>query len=141
MPRCTNTYLGRFQLGQKVPLPLQCVDADGAAAAPDAPPYADIYRGTTLVETVRLTQMGDITGLFGKRHLLGLRYATGSHVAVLRYALSSVKYTQAAHFEVLAGGATVGPAVALREYAKPEARYIVQLKETGRLQFGRNPRL
>lgn len=142
MLHLTNAdYLGRLQLGDKLPLHLTTVNNTATPTVPDAAPYADIYAGATLVETVRLPPLERLkqTGIFGLKIMLGTKYSEGQHMVVYRYLLSAVKYQRFAYFQILPGGNALGPALALREYRKPTGRHIVQQREGGRLQYGQNP--
>lgn len=137
------TYLGRTKLGKKLSLVLQSINGNGTPTQPDAAPYADIYAGTTLVETVRLpiVERYKVNWLFGVDLFLGGKYSTGQHMIVYRWLLSGAKYQAFAYFEILAGGTVAGPVVAIAEYQKPEAHYLIQQTEDGTLNYGRNPQL
>ena len=146
-PDCYD--LGRYQLGQRVPLTLCTYAGDGVPRAPDAAPYADLYMGLpgfSLVETVRLSPVEryQATGVFRNYLFLGSKYAaafdedTQQLWVVYRYTFSTVAHQQRATFRLVAGGDAAGGAVALREYTKPEARYILQHANDG-LEYGRNP--
>lgn len=139
---CTD-HLGNWQLGQKVPLALCTKDGADAPTVPDASPYADIYDSTaTLVESIQLPAMDPAkrTGVFGLAVPLDQKYTAGTHFVVYRYLLSTVKWQRFAHFTIKAGGNNRGAPIALHEYVKPEARYILNVPEVaGLLRYIRNP--
>jgi len=134
-------YLGRFQLGHRLPLFLKTIDGNSEAQHPDVAPYADIYLSNVLVETIRMPirQRGQQTGLFHTKLFLGQRYATGSGYVVYRYSLGNIRFQKFAYFNIQPGGDSEGGAMGLREYLKPEAQYIVQHRDANELSFGRNP--
>lgn len=134
-------WLGRPKLGQKLSLTLQTKSAADIPIQPDSAPYADIYAGTTLVETIRLPilERYKVSWLFGVDLFLGAKYSTGQHMIVYRYLLSTVKYQAFAYFEIVGGGAVGGPIIAMTEYRKPEAGYLIHQNEAGDLQYSRNP--
>ena len=134
----------RYQLGDEAVFHLQCKTPTGVPTAPDAAPYLDLWlAGTTEIETVRMVPVEryKATGVFLSEVFLGSAYSAGYYMAVARYSLSSVQYTQVYYFTILSGGNADGPIIAMKEYRQPGGVYIVQQRRSGRITFGRNPAL
>lgn len=137
-------YLGRKQLGDEFLVLLQCKTGASVPTAPDACPYLDFWlNGTTLAATVRMapTEKGKIVGAFHYGVFLDETFSEGYWQAVMRYTLSSVPYQQVDTFRIIPGGHADGPIVAIKEYRKAGANFIVRVTKGGKIKFGRNPQV
>lgn len=135
-------YLGRFQIGQEVPLILWTRDRDRTPAFPDSHPLARVVASDgTHVESVQMpvSDRYQVTGLFRYQLPLGAGYSTGKYTVEYQYTVSGYPGLLLASFEVVAGGDVGGPVISLYAVERPEARYVVAQLGTGRLVAGRNP--
>lgn len=138
------SYLGRYQLGQLVPLSLVTRSADRAPAVPDTAPIAKVYNsGGTLVATKKMpvVDRDAQTGLFQYPLFLGPEYATGEYMVDIGYLISASAFAETFTFEVVAGGDSDGEVIAMYFYERPHAEHIVYQVSSGRLKQGRNPRV
>jgi len=137
-------YLGRYRLGERVPLALQCVTLAGVPTWPDAAPYADVWNAAgTKIKTVRMVVVDRfrVTGLFTRRLFLGAEFAVGSCRVVYRYTTNSAVDVGQDHdyFELIGGGHADGPVISMHAFDRPGALYVVHGTAAGRLLRGRNP--
>lgn len=135
-----TTDLGRFQLGQSVPLAVATVDGQGAPASPDAAPTAAITGPSgDPVATVELAMAGDDRH-FALPFFLGLSLPLGTYGVAYSYLILGAAMAASATFTVIPGGDTGGAIISMFAFDRPEARYVVAQLESGRLVQGRNPR-
>lgn len=136
-------YLGRYRLGDDVPLTLQCVDASGTASVPTEAPYADVWNASAKIMTLRLpvADKFQATGLFHQLLRLGIDFATGHYRVVYRYLVGSFVGQEVDVFQIVAGGDVGGPVLAMHAYDRADATFIVHQLSSGRLVKGRNPKL
>lgn len=137
-------YLGRTQLGQTLPLWLQCCNASGVPTVPDDPPSVRVYAGASLVTAGEMPvhDRYQQTGLFFLPLFLGSGFTTGSCQAVFLYRVSSFYGLEAVNFDIVAGGHQDGAVTGLYYYQRPQADFLVQvLGETGQIVKGRNPQV
>jgi len=143
-------YLGRHQIGDSVPLGIQCVTPAGVPTMPDSAPVALIYTaaGAAVGSSVSLPihdrrghdTAGTLGAFFLKRELLGSNYATDTrYVVIYQFIISAVTYHEAALFETLAGGDADGTVVGLDGVGLPDAEYVLYETESGNLVKGRGP--
>lgn len=139
--------LGRFQLGDFVPLKLRTVDGNGTYAFPTvANPTAAVFDMADLaaaVETVQLIVQDRYkrTGYFGKNHRLSSSYAAAkSYMVIYEWALSGTNYGDFDVFDVIAGGSSDGAVIGAEAYPRPEGEQVVYQLDGGKLLAGRNPR-
>lgn len=137
-------FRGRYQLGQFVPLAVQCVDASGSPTLPTAPPQLEIWQGSTIVIAAKEIPIIDryrTTARFGYRQPLDGRFAAGTYLASYTYTVGSLGVFAVDSFEVVAGGNADGAAIAITQFDCPHARFIVWATDMRKLLYGRNPRL
>lgn len=136
-------YLGRYTLGQEVPIQVETVDGAGLPTTPVDAPRADVWSATTKIETVRVPIIDKSLGTtrFATLLLLGSAYSTGHFQVVKRWTIGLTQFTAIDTFEIVAGGGEGGAVVSMVTYERPEAVYIVQHRQDGKIVRGRNPRL
>lgn len=136
-------YLGRFQVGQEIPLLVHCRDRDRVPYFPDRPPTATILAPDgSVVDQVGLCVVDPYraTGVFARSHALGNQYALGKYTVKYAYTVAGeYQGLLLATFEVVGGGDIGGPVISLYAVNRPEAGYVVAHLGTGRLVQGRNP--
>lgn len=137
-------FLGRYALGSHVPLSVVATAADGQPAAPTECPTVSVYDADGAVVESRLIparDRGAVTGLFGYRLRLSASYAAGHYTVAYRWRSGAHRGVATAAFEVTPGGDAEGAVIAMHDYNRPDARFIVHQLDSGKLKRGRNPRL
>lgn len=137
-----RNYLGRYQVGQEVPVGVLCRTSLRVPTVPDAAPWVKILDSQgSVIETHELPIVDryNQTGWFQKLVRLGSSFGLGSYTVEITYTLSGAPHILISTFEVVAGGDLGGPVIAIYAIDRPEARYVVAQLGTGRLVQGRNP--
>ncbi len=137
-------YCGIYQLGDEITLAATMVNGDKEPSAPDVAPFIDFWLdGTTEIETKRMAPILKYTqtGIFAVPLFLGFKYSVGNYAAVIRYAIDSVPYQIVLTFTVAAGGDQEGAIMYMREYRKVTHDFVMQHLHSGRIRYGRNPRI
>ena len=135
-------YLGRFRIGSHVPLVMLALDGSRKTSVPSYQPVAAIWSDTpSLVETVDLVvkSVDVIDGLFGFDLFLGSKYSTGFHDVHFKWKANGKDGINYQQFEIVAGGNSAGSVNATHWWQRPEANYVISLREDGTLVQGRNP--
>lgn len=139
-------YLGRFQRGQELVVVARCL----TALEPDDPtaaPVLTIYRGASppvqaYQAVMAADQRGVEEGAFRLAVFLGQAFVgTGRHLVVVRYPDGGgTARVGVGSFHLTPGGSADGAVIALHPVERPNARFLVQQLDSGRLLRGRNPR-
>ena len=135
---------GRFQLGQFVTLGVQCTDVNDTPTLPTAPPQMEIWQGSTIVIAAKEIPIVDryrITARFGFRQPLDGRFAAGTYLASYTYTVGSLGVFEIDSFEVVAGGNADGAAIAMTQFDRPHARFLIWQTDMRKILYGRSPRL
>jgi hypothetical protein len=138
-------FLGRFQSGDEVDVPLMTRNALGRPVAPDAAPHLTVFdsSGATLYAgSGAARDRAAATGLFYAKVFLTDDFEAGQYSCLWRWLdTSGAHHGGLLHtFRVLPGGDGSGQVVAMHEYNRPAARHLVQQRSSGTLWKGRNPR-
>ena len=138
----TNHWLGRYWLGDAVPLMVLTRDNAESPTDPALAPYARIYSGTTFVKTVRLPKIdhAEITGMFLFLLRLDANFATGFYDVILDYVVSSVQRVKHLRFEITAGGDERGKAISMYYLRQPDRSFLISQLDTGQINKLQNPR-
>ena len=136
-------WLGRYQLGQTVPLRLQCRNAASVAFLPSQPPLAKVFGASGLVRSKAMPILDRyvITGLFQLPLYLDGQFAPGLYESVYHFTDGSYYGIEVDNFEVVGGGNAAGAIVSMHWYERPHAAFVVAELETGNIFAGRNPRV
>lgn len=138
------TYLGRYRLGDMVPVHVEC-SATGVETDPDASPTVTIYdsSGNAIVSGVSLERQDllGVTGWFVRLQRLNAAFSTGRYDCRVEYAVNGVAQAGLSCFEVVPGGDAGGAYAGLGFLGAPQAAWLVGMLETGTLQRRRNPGL
>lgn len=137
--------LGRFQLGDFVPLSLNATTATGSPSAPSANPTAAIYDLTasppSLVDTVQMVicDRYQQTAFFQTLHRLSSSYSATKFYAVCYAWNSGTALIKTEYFSVVAGGDSDGAVIGSIGYHRPDGERVVYLRDGGKLVFSRGP--
>ena len=140
-------YLGRYQLGEVVPVVVQCRNRNQKPVRPDIAPLAAIYRldsSGAVPVTSRYMSMREKSALTSFFQLDLFLNATlfvngGQHVAIVTYTSEGADQVEEEFFEIVGGGNELGVVTGLHYWERPEARQLVMLTQLGTLRAGRNP--
>lgn len=148
MARTTRVqYLGRFQLGDWVPIVVCTEDASGVKTAPTttsdrAPVYAVYDNATTKVENRRLNIIDPVLSpaTFTDRIRLSASYATGQYSIVITYTTGGLAFwgRKILTFEIVGGGNSTGAITSAHSFERPEADHYVHTVDSGIVLDGRN---
>lgn len=135
--------LGRYTLGQSVPLALVARDPGGAPAPQATPPTATVYHGPTGAVAfagplLPLDRAGP--GLvFGEALRVGAGTGLGKFFVVYRFRAGASPGLATASFTVVGGGDAGGGVISLYSLDRPEASYVLGQLAGGSLVQGQNP--
>ena len=138
--------LGRFSLGDFVPLMLLSVDGNGLNAWPSSTPTIKTFSQddlTTAVETIRPGARDPLraTGLFYYPLRLTSSYTADKvYLVSQRWTISASTYGELLTFRVVAGGDADGAVIGAHFVRRPEANTLVYVVDGGKLKTGRSPR-
>lgn len=133
-------YLGRYQVGQAVPLAVTPLDGGGFATQPDAAPVATVTApGGAVLGPFKLAMVADPTH-FALAFFPGVGLPLGTYAVAYACLVAGQASTIAGSFDLIPGGDPGGAVVGLFSYDRPEARFVVAQLASGRLVQGKNPR-
>lgn len=137
------SWLGRFRLGQSVPLELPVKDSSNTPVEPDAAPTATVYSSSARIEDLELPVLDPfrVTGLFREDLFLGALYATGFYVVQYNYAVGGVFGGAEDAFEIVGGGDAVGHVLSLFHFPHAASDFLIVHREDGTVVRRRNPRV
>ncbi len=136
-------YLGRYQVGQDVPLEIQCVDSNGAPSIPDAAPLVRLYRDGAFLATrvLPIETDGDAVGRFRGNYTLGNADEAGRYAVVYLYSHLGLPRGSSDIFEVVAGGDPAGAVIAGYSLPRPDGDFFLAHLAAGRIASGQTPYL
>lgn len=138
-------HLGRFRVGDYLPLRLVVMDAGRTPAVPDAAPTAYLWKasGPTKLATLTLSvdETARTTGMFALPYLLDATFAAGNHVVVFKWAVAAVAQQRVAVFEIVAGGGSEGDVAAMHVLERPEGTWVLRQHGRGMVTAGRGPKV
>jgi hypothetical protein len=140
-------FRGQHQLGAEVPVGVQCTDASGEPAAPDAAPTITIYSaaGAKIVENKKIPpkDRADSLGFFEHFVRLGSDFTVGAYSVLYKWATGGGAFSGCAvdYFEVIPGGSSDGTVLGLHYYDAGHAQFLVQQTDAGIIKTGKNPRV
>lgn len=141
-----DDYLGRFQLGQEVPLWVLVRDQHGVPALPTVePPTARVYNLDTrrFVESLEMVRLkrSRLDSVYTRGLPLGRLYTPGRHAVLYRAPSGGFTGYNMAIFEVVAGGDPAGPSVASHSFPAPSGDQAIVQLGAGMLAKGSRPRV
>lgn len=136
-------YLGRYWLGDAVPLVVQSRNNANTPTDAASAPYARIYSSTTFVKVVRLpkTDHSDITGLFQFLLHLDGTFSTGFYDVIVDYLVVATQKVQHLRFEIVAGGDSDGKAIKMYYLRQPDRAFLLAQLDAGRIKKLQNPEI
>jgi hypothetical protein len=140
MPNVTS--IGRYQVGDHLPLFVQCVNSLGVPTDPTLCPTYVIYDNAGVVAGSGQVPIRDavvLDGWFGMPLRLLASLASGMYSIVYSYQISGVNYAEIQTFEIVGGGDAAGQVISLDQYRRPEAGHLMIEREDGTILSGRNP--
>ena len=137
-------YLGGFQVGDVVPVTVQCHDGSRVPTDPSAAPTVRVYSaaGSTIETDLKMSRhphRGE-TGLFLLRLFLDGDYSEGHYEVRVAYTVSVARRPRF-RFQVLPGGNAKGAYRALAYYDKTGGDYLVGETDSNELEIRRGPYL
>lgn len=137
--------LGKYLLGDKVPLILSTLTSSRVAAAPTAAPTARIYKNaetaTTAAPSLPIKAKGKATGLFAYEIVLNSTYSVGVWFVLLKWVVSGTTYKALYRFEIVTGGDADGTPVGLHYFDQRGINHIFWTTDQGTTQWGTTPRV
>ena len=136
--------IGRFQLGQTLSLLLLTVDGSGTPQVPLVPPWLKIWQGASLIlkAEMPIIERFKQTGLFLARVFLGPAFTPALYEVEYTYQIDgSYNGVVTDNFEIMPGGNADGNVMSMYFYDRPQAQFIVQSLDSGKIVQGRNPTL
>lgn len=134
--------LGRFQLGDWLPIQMVTYDETRQPVAPTAAPVMTIYdaSGTaTLSRSIPPMHVGVKTGLFKFEQPLNSDFSAQQYFAHVSWTEGTHDGAELFAFRVVAGGNNKGAYDSLYFYSRPHADFIVGKTDMGTLETRRNP--
>jgi hypothetical protein len=133
----------RYMLGRRVPVRVQCVDANGVPTNPDDAPTVKFFDSAgNLDRTLRLEPMRPAgSAVFGVDAFLGPDFAAGFYAWLATWAISASARAANGVFEVIPGGHEKGGYQRLEPFYPPQADYLVGETESGAIEFLKNPQV
>lgn len=137
-------FIGRYKLGDWLPLQLQTVNGSRVATTPDDVPTVKLFNSSgTMVYSQKLPVIERYvqTGRFYALVLLGRAFSTDTYTAVYYWTTGSGAYNglEADNFDIVDGGHYDGNVIGMYFFDRPQAKYIVYQTDSGVLIQGRNP--
>ena len=136
-------HLGRFTAGQFVPLPVHTRSGNTPYAPPTAPLAAVYNDAGTKVSSFKIPPIdrGAITGMFVGRLRLDASYPIGHYRVAVNFVANSVKQLRVLHFEVVDGGHVDGAVIAMADFPRPHARFLLEKLDSNQRLILKNPRV
>ena len=138
------SFIGRFQLGDFVPVELWCTTLLEAIVQPDAAPTFQVVSAagvTSATGKIPLAKRPETNQFFYTEIPLGTAFAVGFYTIVIRYVVNTLEQAELRQFEVVPGGAASGVPIAATTFQGRNGSYVVVQTNAGQLMTFRNPRI
>ena len=139
-------YLGRYTLGDLVPLYVEVQNTSGTLTN-DSPavPTIDVWSASAKVAAGLRIPVDDryvVNGLYWYWLSLNDRFTTGTYTAVSMYRIATTSARISTDvFEVVAGGNVEGAAIGMHYFKVPQTNFVIMQTDGGRIIRLRNPRI
>lgn len=139
-------FIGRFQLGDFLPLSVQCMTSSGEVAPTAAPNYTIYNSSDTIVtgaDDVKLPPLDKsiLTGWFAGEHQLGSNFSNGIYTVRIEWASGGSNYAKVFGFQIVPGGNSTGAYIGMEFFTPPHANYVVGMSDAGTVEGRKNPRV
>lgn len=101
-------------------------------------PIADIWSGTTLIETVEVPCLDPDELAFGLPLFISDAYDDGNYFVVFRFTVKHIEFVQFAMFEV-SGGVARHPVISVLEIQRALGQGVVSQRDDGVVHLGYDP--
>jgi hypothetical protein len=135
-------YLGRFTLGQWVPLTAIATTGAMTPGWPAAAPVFSVYDGAggrVLSGTMPPLDLARLVGSFAYLLRMNSAFDAGHYLATITFTLGGTPYSVENRWEVVAGGNADGGLVSLHHYQRPHATFILGRLDSDQRYIARNP--
>ena len=136
-------WLGNFNLGDEITLPIYTTDASNMPADPTLA-HGVAVRGSSgnVVFQDRAWQVdANVTGLFQYRLQLGSDFSEGWYIARYSYDIGGSPFLDVDVFYVNGLGAEDGNVISLYHWELPHGQFVARHQADNDLVFGFNPRV
>ena len=134
-------YIGRYQLGDFIPLTVQCRDSSKNPVDPTSAVTLSIYDSSfsTVLdsEPIPPKDIANLTGVFEAEMQLDSLFSTGIYFAMHEWSGGGKSLDT---FEIIAGGNNSGGYVGIHFYERPGVEFIVGQTDGSTLETRRNPK-
>lgn len=137
-------FIGRYQLGEQVPLACWARMEAFAPNLPSGAPVARVYSPAfALVKQVKLPicDRHGVTAFFQGLLKLDASFGLGQHHVHVAYTVGGVAAAKLLTFEVLAGGHPDGCVIGLHAFKVAPATWAIAQLDGGRIIRRRNPKV
>lgn len=123
--------LGRYRLGDFLPLHVEAINGSRVEASPSAAPNYTIYDSSgAAVTNAAAVKMAPHdkptrTGWFTAEHRLGSDFSVGRYDVLIQSTISGSVYPRRYCFEIVAGGHSSGGYIGMEQVESPHASYVV----------------
>jgi hypothetical protein len=135
-------YLGRYQLGDTVNVILLCHDANRTPGMPNNVPLMKVWDpGNNLVLAAFMPILDQYIkpGLFYYQLLLDTNFDVGNYGLTFYWQQGSYSGIESSNFEIVPGGDPDGAVISMFFYYRPQANFVMQQLEAGKVIEKRNP--
>ena len=132
-------YLGKFAVGDRIPLTVITVDGDTVATAADSVPKVYFYTPAgTNVAVVNVPKVDYVNHRHMESYRVPSSLTTQKHILVYEWAVSNTYHT-ADSCEIISGGNAAGNVFSLRTVNRPGGQWVVYATENGNIKAGFEP--
>ena len=142
--------MGRYVTGQSIPLSLCSRNASGVPTMPDSIPVAELYdsAGSQVGSDIELASWdryardssGANNAIFQRRFLLTSSFSAGPYSVLYKWTISAVVYKATDNFVVSYASDADGTVIGLFSVPTTTGLLVQWDTESGKIEFGRNPR-
>ena len=135
-------FLGRYQLGDFLPLTVQCRNSSKAPVDPTSAVTLTIYDSSLVTvlnsEPLPPKDIANLTGIFEAEMQIDSLFSEGIYFAMHEWSGGGKALDT---FEVIAGGNSTGGYVGIHFYERPGVEFIVGQTDGSTLEARRNPKV
>lgn len=137
-------WLGRFQLGDWIPLTATSENTSRTPTLPTDCPTSTIYNssGSAVASSIGMPIKDRYytTALFQRPYRLTSSFSTGRYMVVHTFTVGGNTQRQVDCFDIVAAGDADGTTIGAYFYERPNGNFVVFVQDGGKLKQGRNPK-